>query len=803
MHSSMVRTILFIAAAFAILIGVCVVYPQHSESVVAIEVSIPAIADVEAVKAEIRYAGEITELALLKHPVSDALSSWTCTWEPDTPLLILPIRILVMRRGNDCFEDAGTHFEVLCTGRNHLTWYLESKNGFTTTRLPCRGTVEHALSLERLWIIAKSAVAIVTLLVVFWMLRHMAYETHKDDTIDMSSRGRCRVQSMLDIVLWVVLAAAWTWPAIRAGNHSVVGRHFDTLGTVWAIDAASRILSGLRDVETSWPLIADYRHIDSFVLLPVSALFRRIDAVRLHGLFQVAGVAASAWAAQGFARAIGARRPWDMLAGLSFAFSGLSAYALLEGHVYHVMNPFLPLFAWAWWRAMFDRRRFVSGIYAGGLFVLSLLTSAYIGVAALVVAVTFFLSGMLKYGRLVSKPALGALAVTIPVVLLYAAQFCNAPELNRRMTEGSVLMNSMHLVSMIGATPEVDRSGHSLAAELMPLVLALVIAAPLLLRGRWEYRVLMSTAVAGFLLAVGPFFGASAAHTLVRTPLALLVDSPLAVMFRFSLRYVSVWNLCAGALAGLAASKLAGRLGKSVWLLMLLALLHPFVMIRLPGRQMVRCWTTPDVYFSEAGPVLDLFPSKEQQRCPLESPWFSGLACMYQLDHHRPLADNCIETIGPNIPRAMLGKWAIQQLLAGQADAVKRNLANLGFTTIVLHSDYFLSDHVDRVDDALATFGTRRSVSTNAGVCLVSQQIPPPETELQFSERIALYDRLLAGLSKRKRPIEAKASNVAAGCLQNTSNDQAALAGSSIYLVIVLALYLQHWKFKRNDSTHT
>lgn len=834
MRFSLITAIMFVLAALAVLIIVSTVYQKPDNQSLSFNVSVPSDMDLEDVRAEILYAGKTEELIFLKQSSMNSASVWRCSLEPDTPLFILPIRFLVKQTGVTESEYAGTHFEVLGAGSNHFFWGIEKKDGLKAIRLSSSGTIKQIWHLERRWVMAKIAVAILVLLFVFRISRHSEDNPHEIVDDPVIGKDWRLFKSILDVVFWLLLATAWTWPAVLATGHWAVGRHFDVLGTTWVIDAASRIFTGLNDIETSWPLIADYRRIDSFVLLLLSTLFRSIDPVRLHGIFQVIGVAVSAWAAQGFARAVGARRPWDMIAGLSFAFSGLSAHALLEGHVYHMMNPWLPLFAWLWWRALgigaesVEQRAgsaeqgagsaeqgaesaergagtigpYLCGAGAGVFFSLSLLTTAYMGVSAAIIAVTFFVFAVIKHRKIRWKHSITALAVVAPILIIYLTLFGNGAGLSRDMSETTMRMSSLHLVSMVGSTPEVDRYEHSMAVDLMPVVLALVIVAPLFLKRRWSFRALIWTAVVGFLLAIGPFFGISTSQTLFRTPLALLMNTPFDVLFRFSLRNIWIWNLCAGALAALVAAKLAKNHSKAVWVLLILAILHPFLSIRLPARQIVRNWETPDVYENGTGPVLDLFPV-QSRLFRFEGLWFSNLACIYQLDHQRALADNCVETLPKAIPRVVLGEWAVRNLLSGRSTEVKNGLAELGFETIVLHTDYFRENETEQLDKALSEFETPRYISTNAGVCLVAQTIPTNKILSTHSDRIDRYMELKAELTKPKINCDLPAGYYASEQLpQDKLNGRAAAIGCGIYLFLAIALYRRQWnaKQKRNRS---
>jgi hypothetical protein len=184
-----------------------------------------------------------------------------------------------------------------------------------------------------------------------------------------------------EAVGWLLFSALWTWPAVTAGPN-IVGRHFDALGTVWVIDAATRLGLTLHDTMTVWPTGVTYSAIDSWVLLPLSWLGSMLSAPAVHGWIQVLGVALTGFAASRFARVVGAHSPFDLVAGLFFMGSGLTAAALLEGHVYQVFNPWMPLMGMYLWLASRPDAHWKHGVWAGVFFALSLFTSGYIGLAA-------------------------------------------------------------------------------------------------------------------------------------------------------------------------------------------------------------------------------------------------------------------------------------------------------------------------------------------------------------------------------------------------------------------------------------
>jgi hypothetical protein len=781
--------ILFALISLLLLFVVAQRYPQQQSQSVLFVVSATPETDIEEVTVEVRHAGRTSTLALDPCP-SEKTSEWRSEWKTGAPFVLLPLRILVTRKGSDIVEEAGVFTEPLHSGLNRVACVLEpEKNGaYKAFRTSVAGTAQQVIQSEVYRVVAKAAAAIAVLLFVLWSASRFSKSSAGLTATDVrTGRGEHLTMTGIDIVIWLLLAAAWTWPAIQAGDHVLVGRHYDTMGTAWVIDATPRILQGFEDAMTAWPVSADYRRLDSFMLLLFSLLFRGLGAARAHGLFQIIGVATSAWAVQGFARAAGARRPFDMISGLSFAFSGLAAHAILEGHIYHVMSPWLPLFAWVWLRSLSTSSPWRMGLLAGALFCLSMLTSAYQGLAATVVAAGFLMGFSLKKRAFPWKPTLAVVAVVLPIATMLMYMYRGGGELSRDMTAETAHHASAHLMSMLGATPEQDRVFHSLALELSPVMLALLIVAPVVLRKLRPYRTLMWTASAGLLLAIGPSFAAGDNHVLFRTPLALLMDTPFEVLLRFPIRFAWILNLCAGTLAAIVATALSARRPRTACILLLLALLHPFVGIRLPARQRSLTWETPTAYAADTGPVLDLFPV---QAWPpqFDEIWFHILACTYQMDHKRPIAANGVDTSPESLPQLRLGQWATRNLLTGKAEDVKTALSSLGFRTLVFHADYYLPDERSKLDSALRQFETSRRESVNGGLHVIAQSVPPPATELTQKHRSEFYETLVADRSKE---LFVETLHASPPRVYSTQNDWVAMAGVLAYLAIAAAWLLR------------
>ncbi|MFT5685655.1 MAG: hypothetical protein ACI8RZ_006609 [Myxococcota bacterium] len=482
-------------------------------------------------------------------------------------------------------------------------------------------------------------------------------------------------------LLWLALAVAWTWPAIVAGEH-MVGRHFDTQGTIWAISAAPRLLTGLTDALTGWPGGADYTRLDSFVLVGVGWLLSALDPVRLHGWMQVLGVAASAWAAEKLAEGVGAAAPWSLAAGVLFAFSGLAATALLEGHVYHLLDPWLPLMTLCWWRALSPSGRWWHGAGTAALFTGALLSTGYLGLCAAAVLVGLLVGALLRPRRPALAPILTAALCAVPVILTYVALFQSSPGSPAEEWEG-LRQGAAHLTVLGPPTPELDRSGHALALAVSPVMLGLVALSGVLLPRRQRWRALLWTGAVGFLLVLGPTAGIGPWRSGASLP--EWAEATLS-MVRFPARLSWIWLVCWSALSARVLTALAGRSGSAAAAVLLLLCVDTVLTVRLPVRQVSRIAVVPAVYSASTGPVLDLFPEEVIPGSGVDIQ-LTATACAYQAVHGRAIAEDCVAT-GDGL-RVARSREILAAMLAGEGRVAQQRAAALGVETVVLHGDLF------------------------------------------------------------------------------------------------------------------
>jgi hypothetical protein len=536
--------------------------------------------------------------------------------------------------------------------------------------------------------------------------------------VGLARRGKRRLRTGLDEAgwrfrgrwepwMWFGLAGLWTWPAVRAGPGMLVGRHFDALGTIWTISAADRLLPHLTDAWTGWPAGVAYGTIDSFTLLPMAALLAPLGPVRLHGWLSVLGVATSAWAASAFARAAGAPRPWNLMAGVLFALSGLAANALLEGHIYHLLDPWLPLFAWCWWRATGTSGRMRDGVGAGVAFSLTLLTTAYLGVAAAVIALGFAAGALLTHARRFARPLLGFVLIALPVGLWLLSALASQADPVTQLPDGDTLRRASLTMTSIGLpTAEMDRVGHSWAMVLSPLVIAAMLVAPLLLPRESRWRTLVFTSVLALVLSMGPSLalGNDLGGPAIPSPLAWIWSLPGGAQLRFPGRIAWAFNLVGGVLAARVAAELAHRVGRPARWLLVAALFEALVLVALPARQVSRPTMTADLADSGTGPIFSLLPEATHPSGEADS-WMGALDCLAQLSHGRPISGDCVRVPVRSGSGAALSRWVAGRILEGNGPAAWQHLRSQEFETLLWRPDWVHPTVAARVDSALAQLG--------------------------------------------------------------------------------------------------
>jgi hypothetical protein len=509
-----------------------------------------------------------------------------------------------------------------------------------------------------------------------------------------------------------VLAVVWTWPAVLSGTDFYVGRHHDAPGTIWFLSQAHQWI-GTIDPNSTWPMEARYDRLDSFFLLPLSGLSVWLHPAKIHGLLLWFGIAVSGWSAAYSARLIGASAPWHLLAGLCFIGGGVATTAALEGHVYQLFNPWMPLMSAYWWLACGARGSRNQALVAGGLFVACLLTSAYIGFSASIVVLVLWLHR--KAWR--NRQSWWALVPVLPSILLYVIGFFGAPTTSLEGDAMAVAVSSATLENMLGASSDIDRASHSLSVGLLPLCLGLACVLPRLGTGRSGWRTWWLLVVVGLVFSMGTHLFLNASAQIVPLPLLILRKLPGISLLDFPLRLAWSVFIALGFMGALAATRLARNGNRRMVFVLLIAICEPFLFSRLPQRQQMQATSAPSSMMEIEGPMLSLYPESLSFGYEYDPDlFFTSLSCLFQVSHHQPIADNCISVDVERQPRSVLGRWVHNRLMEGEAHAVRAALSELGFSGLVVHPDLYSSGDTTRLLAGLESLHSQPFESKDAGL---------------------------------------------------------------------------------------
>ncbi|MSP54758.1 MAG: hypothetical protein EXR69_04000 [Myxococcales bacterium] len=559
----------------------------------------------------------------------------------------------------------------------------------------------------------------------------------------ISWRERAREPLVGHVLVFCAYLALWTvvsWPlACAPFSTRLVTRQFDLYPSMWLVEAAPGTFPLMVSVGSAWPVHELLARADSYVLLVIGWINHgALSGQTVCSLLAWLGVPISAAVAERCARdGFSVDRPWSLIAGLCYAFSGIAATALLEGHLYHLLNPWLPLIWWVWQRGVTEdgvRCGMVIGVgFAGALF-----TTAYFGLFALALLVMLAVDAP----SVARRVAPGVAVVALPAGLYYLWLFRVASRfLDTDATSAAhyLRMGTVSASQFIGWDPASDLTSHSLTSAL-PLM-GLPLAIGVLAVGRRTRVLPLLLGLGAVLLALGRTWRFDPADAGFDLPVdALLV--PQLAWFRFPVR--ALW--LTGLVVGVQAARTLGAIGpRSRWLgggALLLATVDAVVGPGLPWRLQRPLASVPSAYTSvrEGAAVLDLWAQPADRSSGEIEMWARNLTCYYSGVHGHPTPEVCIGT-GVKSPREVLESWLTGRILGGKADGTEvDSLAGMGFGGIAFHVDLYRPADAAFLRQSLGElFGAPISESLDGGEHIVVFGVPAVEGE---SDAVAVYRRI-------------------------------------------------------------
>ncbi len=491
--------------------------------------------------------------------------------------------------------------------------------------------------------------------------------------------------TLLILAFYLALSVAWTWPWARF-DDTLPTRQFDLFGVVWVLEHARDLLD-LRASASEWPTGEDVTRLDTWVLAAIGLVrgWVGLDTIVTTRLLVLLAPVVSALAMESCARRLDIARPWSVIAGVIFGFSGIGATALLEGHVYALLVPWLPLLLRDLHDATSAGGRARVGARAGLWWALCLLTSAYTGLVATLVGGVWLVRSVRE--RWAWRGIAGFFAVVVPLGVAYTALFQHGRGSVASDPATVLLGGSASLATLATWSPDVDLQNHSMAAPLGFVTVALVLAGVIVLRRYSTWRTLLGIAVLGVVLALGPAVQAGmGGHGLVYW-LDLQGGASWLGLLHFPLRFIVLWYLGAGLVAARAAQAIAATNGRSFRVNALgvfaLVLADVFVTSGFAARTGRVDLTAPSAYGS--GPLVDLVPEDPFPGSGVEL-GARRLVCLYQASHREPVLGRCL---GPHGSAPHDGaERALRAALLDGGD-VRAAVEALGAAAIVVHLDLF------------------------------------------------------------------------------------------------------------------
>ena len=533
------------------------------------------------------------------------------------------------------------------------------------------------------------------------------------------------------VAFFLLVATIFSWPAATLNPAVLVTRHFDLYVSVWLMEQAVDGFPKLIAAGSGWPDGESLQRADSILMLALAWASRGVLSGWLTAtLYTWLVPFLNALAAEHCARRVLAvRRPWSLLAGLSFGFSGIAASAVLEGHVYLLMACWLPLMITTAWTGPDHGLPWGRGALLGLLWVLALLTSAYQGIPATLLLLVLIAARPRTVLRLLP----GAAIVALPAAALYLWIFAQGAGVDSGQPKPELILSigTATLATLTTWTTRLDVVGHSVGAPLAFTTFWLLLFSPVLLWGQKGWRALALLAVAALLICFGKDFRVVEGGASLPSFIAPLVEYRGIDTFRFPIRFAWLFTLCAGLVGAAVLQALSRRLSPTLLLPVLaLAVGDAVVGTGLPFRVTRSMAQIPSAY--EHAPqglaVLDLYGhSLDGTDNELEM-WTRSLSCYYQAHHRRPVMELCVDTEidSPREPMdAVLSNVLFEH--SGDPSSSPLELARLDLVeqrvgSVVLHSDFYRPS-----DDAALRDGLQRML----GPAVVETQ--------DGGERVVLY----------------------------------------------------------------
>ena len=565
-----------------------------------------------------------------------------------------------------------------------------------------------------------------------------------------------RFECIVETVFYGILALAFCWPMSSLSVDRIFMRQFDYFGVIWTAAYWAAPGASWTSSLTAWPMGESLRRMDSNIFGGLARLMAVLmTPARFSASFGVIGLTISAWAAARCAReGFGVSRPASLAAGIVYAFNGLSATALLEGHIYFLLDPWLPLLLLSLRRLGAPDGRWTDGIRAGLYWTASLLTSAYLGLLGGILAAAELARGfwIREDGRAFLRRASGFIGLGCLSALAYLDFFLAGGGGKAGQTGQTLEAGSATLIGLTTWVPNIDLYHHSIASPLGFALVALLLLGQRLIRWAPGWRLLAVFVLAVPLCALGPRAQMGLPSRLrIETPMMILEETPLGAYLHFPVRFMWLYYLCAGLVAALILERLRASAGnRSVYAVIAVLVADAFIGSAVPLRMGNLSSAVPSAYSAAPSDraVLDFFAAPPFDG--YENQWyFERTTCYYQSVHRRAVLQPCIQTYFDN-PRRRVSSRLFDVILARKASSfsaqeaqwIRDLMASMGVGAVAVHLDLIPNEfHDDLLEGFRALFGPARARSSDGGEHIVLFVIDG----MRADNPREVYERLITG----------------------------------------------------------
>ena len=580
----------------------------------------------------------------------------------------------------------------------------------------------------------------------------------------------------LSISLWIIITIIWFYPLLHMTQGQFLGNNHDSFGTLWFMDATSRWQDGFTDALTDFPIGGTYGRLDSFILYFISlgSLYTGFSTISIFHCVLLVGFCTTGWSCQMVAEKFGAIRPYSVLAGLLYVGSGLANMTIAEGHIYHLLQPWLVwmvYFLWKWLESIKIMETVCATPYAMATnsvseqstpknsitysmlvvlcFAFTLYSSAYLGLNALILILSAVLVSLPHLLAILKKSAwfggqwwimwLGSVVVCLGYVNLFASY----PSDNLVLTDKTLGFSSTTLSNMFYVSSEIHAKAHSIGLGWSALAVLVSLSFQHLLSiSTTQKRYIQYTCWLSLLCSMGPTIHLTPQIALFPSPLFWMRDIPFLDMLDFPIRLAWIATLMISITTALIVSAIATKTSSTAKFIGIAIILELLLRCNVLNTLETQNIATPSVLQQTQGSIHNLFPIYFHD--PDANLHFTSISCLFQIQHQQAITDDCISVAPQQHQRIQLSIQIFPALLTGDINTVYTTLEKADIDYLAVYPDTLPAQDWLRIHSQLLQMDAHPTHSTDNGLaCWIFSVKPPQPTLSSTTQKTTISVNLL------------------------------------------------------------